>query len=649
MSAASCETHGGHGKLELFRVSLDSLALRGDTEVLDTWASSPAGFGFVEVGGSRDDRVYLFAANDGRLRRGAWTEGRISWENESVALEPGFTSFALTHDGEQGVDLALFFDAHRGYAEAWRVSGEPERLWSQARPEWRGLEELTWRDEAGARSRALAFAPGGGYQESVSLDDAGSETFKMNPAARRRFARVGRHLFGLAHSVELSGAAAPTRLELSLFDAQLYRTKTIWSVHEGESWDRIELIGQPGDAEHDGKVWLFRYQARDGRALISSFGAGGLLREQELDLPYSLTDFELSIVDDELRIIAVDEEGVLSLRAGRIDAMVQHLRRGLEDRPGYEFVLMQSGHVLHAEAGGWAELPSPAAPLGRPMTVDTRLNVASISKLITAVTVLRLRDAGFLELDQEFVHYLSPRRREDIDPSWHGLTVRELLTHSSSVPQADCEIGHDGIPNCDSMLAAERELWRCEEDEDGHPCCPRVYTNSNYQLLRILLEDLLSVHSNEDIAEYTSLDWLEAIGIEGAGCTPGPGDRYYRRSGENTLEPVAPVEGGGCGQSGWHLSTRDLARIARALRYEWVLSPESSAELFSCAQNGLLAWDTGWAGLASRAKAGRLTGTTFSTQSVIARLPTDIDVVIVTNSVEYPSPSDLVRGLWFAN
>jgi CubicO group peptidase (beta-lactamase class C family) len=497
----------------------------------------------------------------------------------------------------------------------------------------------------------LAFAPGAGSQESVDLERAESVTFKMNPAQQRSFARVGRHRYGVAHSIESSGAVAPTRLEVSLFDEQLFRTKTLWSVREGESWDHVELVAQSPDAEDDGRVWLFRYQARDGTARLNSFTADGLQQTRGLDLPAGLTDFELSVVGGELRILAVDEEGVLTLRASRIEAMVQHLRRGLERRPGYEFALMQSGHVLHAEAGGWAEVPSSARPLGRPMTTDTRLNVASISKLVTAVTVLRLRDAGFLDLDEEFIRYLSERRREELDASWHGLTVRELLTHSSSAPETDCEVGHDGIPDCSAMLSAERELWRCEDDEDGHPCCPRVYANSNYQLLRVMLEDLLELHSNEDIAEYTSLDWLEAIGVEGAGCTPDDDDRYYRRIGPtfDALETVTPSQGGGCGQSGWHMSALDLIRIARALRYQWVLSPESSAELFSCAENGLLAWDSGWAGLASRGKSGRLRGTIFSTQSVIARLPSDIDVVIVTNSVDSPSPADLVRGMWFAN
>ena len=65
-----------------------------------------------------------------------------------------------------------------------------------------------------------------------------------------------------------------------------------------------------------------------------------------------------------------------------------------------------------------------------PNTVDTRFDIASVSKQFTAVLILRLVDAGLLDLDHALSDYL-PEYRSDVG---RRVTLHHLLTHQSGIP-----------------------------------------------------------------------------------------------------------------------------------------------------------------------------------------------------------------------
>lgn len=91
--------------------------------------------------------------------------------------------------------------------------------------------------------------------------------------------------------------------------------------------------------------------------------------------------------------------------------------------PGIQYVVMDSARVLFEYDGGWADI-------GRrvPMDSGTTMMAYSMSKTITAAAVLQLVEASRIELDSPIVRYL------DSIPYGPGVTVRELLAHSSGIP-----------------------------------------------------------------------------------------------------------------------------------------------------------------------------------------------------------------------
>ncbi len=72
-----------------------------------------------------------------------------------------------------------------------------------------------------------------------------------------------------------------------------------------------------------------------------------------------------------------------------------------------------------------------AAP-GRPFAPDTLVRVASVSKLVTTIGVMRLVEAGTLDLDRDVSAYLGWRLRNPAFPD-APVTLRMLLSHTSGL------------------------------------------------------------------------------------------------------------------------------------------------------------------------------------------------------------------------
>ncbi|MBE6036249.1 MAG: beta-lactamase family protein [Clostridiales bacterium] len=69
---------------------------------------------------------------------------------------------------------------------------------------------------------------------------------------------------------------------------------------------------------------------------------------------------------------------------------------------------------------------------GKALAAESRFHMASVSKLFTAAAVIKLRDAGKLNLSAPLVQYLPEVKTAD--PRFSQATVLDLLTHTSGLP-----------------------------------------------------------------------------------------------------------------------------------------------------------------------------------------------------------------------
>jgi CubicO group peptidase (beta-lactamase class C family) len=87
-----------------------------------------------------------------------------------------------------------------------------------------------------------------------------------------------------------------------------------------------------------------------------------------------------------------------------------------------------------ADAKGAAEL-APDGRIVRPLTPETPVRIASVSKIVVALAILRLADAGRIDLDAEASRYLGfPFRNPH--HAHVPVTVRQLVRHHSSLSDA---------------------------------------------------------------------------------------------------------------------------------------------------------------------------------------------------------------------
>ncbi|MGN6619621.1 MAG: serine hydrolase domain-containing protein [Sphingomonas sp.] len=99
------------------------------------------------------------------------------------------------------------------------------------------------------------------------------------------------------------------------------------------------------------------------------------------------------------------------------------------DVPGISVAVIHDGKMAWARGWGVRDLTSC-----KPVTPDTAFQAASISKVVTAVTALRLVEQGRIKLDQNINEVLrSWQVPKNAKLAPNGVTLRELLSHTAGL------------------------------------------------------------------------------------------------------------------------------------------------------------------------------------------------------------------------
>jgi D-alanyl-D-alanine carboxypeptidase len=210
--------------------------------------------------------------------------------------------------------------------------------------------------------------------------------------------------------------------------------------------------------------------------------------------------------------------------------------------------VLRDGDIVHEVALG------ARTAMGDPVSPGDRFRIASISKVITSITVLRLVQGGLLELDAPIGERLAARA--GIPPSEEVATItpRHLLTHRSGIAQYENLMFERQVESCEQAAASglSRPLERT-------PGTTLRYSNLNFCLLGLLIEDV----TGRPYAEVVSRELLLPLGIEGmrlAGTFDvRDGDVEHRsETGRNYMETLGAA-------GSWIASPTDVARIIDAL------------------------------------------------------------------------------------
>ncbi|WP_225800825.1 serine hydrolase [Streptomyces sp. NK15101] len=271
-----------------------------------------------------------------------------------------------------------------------------------------------------------------------------------------------------------------------------------------------------------------------------------------------------------------------------LEAAVENVHRA--GVPGL-FAEVRAGDRVWRGAAGVADVAT-----GRPVTADMRHRVGSITKTFTAAAVLQLAEAGRIGLDAPIGRYLPklvPGERGD------AITVRMLINHTSGLAEylpyaypslKAFPVVADTRPDSLDDLRFTRfdpvELvgLGVAAPSVGVPGgAPGVYSNTNYLLLGLLLEQVTGTTAEQ----YITRNVIERAGLRDTELPTGPYvDGPHSQMYEAWFGMIDPprdysvYDMSWTGLAGSLISTvADLNRFYRLLLAGEIVSPSSLAQM----------------------------------------------------------------------
>jgi CubicO group peptidase (beta-lactamase class C family) len=248
---------------------------------------------------------------------------------------------------------------------------------------------------------------------------------------------------------------------------------------------------------------------------------------------------------------------------------------------GYAYAILSRGQVVRQQVAGQARKEVDGALT---FTPDVQINIASLTKTITAVVVLRLLTAQHIAVDAPIAPYLP--RDWALGPNISAITFRELLTHTSGLRGAsDLATGYDDLR---ALIAGGIALG----DKTYR------YQNQNFALFRVLLPALSGVdlaHASDPAGTAAASYQSVLAGVYGrtfpVACRPGVQGAPYALAYSFPAEAHPGTDWGDwtatCGASGLYLSLNQLIAFLRQLSRDVYLS---GGELHAMLTS-LLGWD----------------------------------------------------------
>ena len=213
----------------------------------------------------------------------------------------------------------------------------------------------------------------------------------------------------------------------------------------------------------------------------------------------------------------------------------------------------------------------PDRALQVPNSLQTKFQIASLSKPITATAILLLAEEGKLSLEDKLSKFVP-----DV-PNGDKITVEELLTHYSGLGDGSAQPDYNEWSRFPQTAAALVERAK-KVPRQSEPGTSYFYSNSNYHVLAFLIEKV----SGQNYG-----DFLEQRIFKPAGMTNTAHHARDETIVSNLANGFSPVGASGferapyldwtskTGNGSIYATADDLLRFHRALQSGSLLKPET--------------------------------------------------------------------------
>jgi CubicO group peptidase (beta-lactamase class C family) len=258
--------------------------------------------------------------------------------------------------------------------------------------------------------------------------------------------------------------------------------------------------------------------------------------------------------------------------------------------PGLALAVIRNGKVIKLQTYGDANLE-----WGTMVGPDTEFQLASTTKILTGTALMTLVERGKIRLDDPVSKYLP-----DAPPAWKDVTVRNLATHTSGIPEAG------GLDTTSLSTVAEIVAAAGKLPLRHAPGTESGYGSADFVVLSRILETVFGKSYPDLLAELffepvkmksSGFDSAVIIGpIRSSDLIRHRAGVYLWREGKQRVHsfhfPFNAYSAGGL-----YSSVGDLARWISALDRGEILDSQTQAQMWSPyrLKNGeQTPWAIGW-------------------------------------------------------
>lgn len=285
-----------------------------------------------------------------------------------------------------------------------------------------------------------------------------------------------------------------------------------------------------------------------------------------------------------ISFMACKKEPVSTIQYGgpkfNLDKFNDNLKSSLEPAGsiGWAYVISQNG--LFMKGGGFGKARNTADG-DLPFTINKKINLASVSKWLTAIAVMQLLEAKGLNENTNITPFLPPLWNKG--PNVANLKFSDLLGHTSGLSSYNTNFNRtltwSGLQRMIDTGVVRNKNYQ--------------YLNSNFALFRVMIPAMWkglpgapaigiidSSASERFYIEYMQKNVFEPIGLQNIGCEDEARDiatLYYAASNLQSGNGVnygswTSMAGGG----GFYMSTMELAKVLAYYKHTEILISKNS-------------------------------------------------------------------------
>lgn len=311
---------------------------------------------------------------------------------------------------------------------------------------------------------------------------------------------------------------------------------------------------------------------------------------------------------------------------------------------GMAYAVSEDGRLAASGGMGWARKPGDG---NVPMGPTVRMDVASVTKTVSAVATLQLLEQLGLSVDSPISPWLPGDWVQGAGfAGASGVTFRQLLNHTSGLNQMfNALVGDDTL-----KWGNDWDGLQFIVSNGTTPGSPAQYKNANFALLRVIIPALWKATGTDPgiaaITETSAGFWyvtylyqriFKPIGVKTVVCHPQ--NIYPEALAYNVNDGTVPGRQYSeliqdCGGHGWlHLSAIDLANFMANIRYNDAILSPANRLLMDSSELGWSSASNQGGNLGKYFHGGlRLGGSGREAHTCIMKYPNNLEATLLVNS-----------------